>query len=112
MMNSFIHFATIRFPQNFPLDTQIAFMTSLPKIFQQISDDFLQMKSEKDKGFFFQKQPSKRSSGDLKCNFNKAAKSFHQTVRKFFAQSLETIQIVILFKKILRTFIWTPRKHL
>ena len=112
MMNSFIHFATIRFPQNFPLDTQIAFMTSLPKIFQQISDDFLQMKSEKDKGFVFQKQPSKRSSGDLKCNFDKAAKSFHQTVRKFFAQSLEAIQIVILFKKILRTFIWTPRKHL
>ena len=112
MINSFNHFATIHFPQKVPLDTQIAFLTSLPKIFWQILDNFLQIKSEKDEGIFFRKQPLKRSSGDVKCNFDKPAKSFQQKVRKFFAESPETIQIVFLFKKILRTFIWTPRMHL
>ena len=97
MMNNFNHFATIHFPQKVPPDTQIAFMTSIAKTFRQILYNFLQMKSEKDEGIFFRKQPSKRSSGDVKCNFDKPAESFHQKVQKIFAQSLETKQIVILF---------------
>ena len=48
---------------------------------------------------FFQKQPSKRSFGDLNCNFDKRAERFHQKVQKFSAQSLETIQNAILLKK-------------
>ena len=96
---SFNLFATIQFPQKVPLDTQIAFMTKLPKIFRQHLDNFLQMKSENNEGIFFQKQPSKRSSRDVKCNFDKPAERFHQKVQKIFAQSLETIQNALLLKK-------------
>ena len=46
MMNRFNLFATIHFPQKVPLDTQIAFMTSLPKIYAKVLTIFYR-KSQK-----------------------------------------------------------------
>ena len=99
MITSFNHFATIHFPQNVPLDTQIAFITSLPKIVWLILDNFLQMKSEKDEGIFFRKQPSKRSSGDVKCNFDKPAKSFNKKYENFLLKVLKLYKLYFFLKK-------------
>ena len=89
------------FPQIVPLYTQIAFLTSFSKIFCQKLAKFFQKKSENDeKNILTKKQPPKRSSVEVRSNFQNPAEKFSQEVRKIFANSVESEKIYnFLIKK-------------
>ena len=92
-IEKFQSFRKIPFPRNVHLDTQITFMTSLPKNFRQRLDIFPQKKSENDekKCNSLKKQSSKRSFEDLRSRYDKPAGKFHRK-SEIFAQSLKTIK--------------------
>ena len=80
----------INFPQIGSLNTQIAFSTSLPNIFEKELDKHLQIKNGKEEtNVFLQEKSSKLSLLDVNCGSDNPVGLFLPKVRTKFAQNVE-----------------------
>ena len=82
-----LYFKIVVFSQNVTLDTQIAVLASLPKLFRQKSEMFsLKIWKPKKSVVLFsgKKASSKRSDGHVECIFDKPVKNFLPKIRLFW----------------------------
>ena len=104
-------FRKLDFPQNVPLDTQIALLTNLTGNFRQNLEKFLQKKCEhEEKKFFRENQSSKCSSVDVKNSFDEPAEIFRQNSEKLLLKVQKSKKVLLVFfTKILlpKMFLWT-----
>ena len=101
-----LYFKVVVFSRKVTLDSQIAILARLPKLFCQKSEMFL-LKIWKPKTFLYfspEKGASKRSHGHVECIFDNSAKIFFP---KSPHSSYES-ETKLFF---LKMFHWTPRLH-